>query len=557
MVSYRYWFDTTFSNVVYVPISPNASSVTILDGLNMTQIPKGMHQVNFQFKDSLDMWSVVSVDSVMKESLPVANFSYSQIDYCDSTVVTFTDMSIDGDLYHWNFGDGDTSNVAEPTHAYLTPGTYTVTQMVNDPIAGLDSTISLTITIDTTATFASIFVLECDSYVSPSGNYTWLTNGTYQDTISNTAGCDSVITVNLTIHNSTMATVNPTVCDEYTASSGVQYTSTGIYQDTVTNSIGCDSIITINLTVWNSTTSQETVSSCGSYTSPSSNYTWTSSGTYYDTLTNSLGCDSVITVILTILQSTTVTVNPVVCDEYISPSGITWNVSGNYMDTIPNTVGCDSIITINLTVLNSTAATLTETACFSYVSPSGNEVWTSTGTYVDTLQNSNGCDSVITVNLTINTVDTLVTESGFTLTANSSTGNYQWLDCSDMQPISGENGQSFTATISGNYALEIDDNGCTDTSSCHSIVNVGIEENSLGGEIVVYPNPTSGEVTIKVPDNLEKIEILVWDVNGKLLNQFTVNQTSSIKVEITGAPGLYFIEINSGKGKARLAVIKQ
>ena len=557
MSNYRYWFDTNFANVVNVQIPANSGNVTLLDDLDMTQIPKGMHQVSFQFRDSLDMWSVITVDSVMKNSLPVASFNYSQANYCDSSVVSFTDLSMDAETYHWDFGDGDTSNLSEPSHTYLTPGTYTVSQLVSDPGVGLDSIITLNITIDTTATFAIISILECDNYTSPSGNYTWLNTGQYQDTISNTMGCDSVITVNLTIHNSTSASITPTVCDVFTAPSGTQYTSTGIYQDTIGNSIGCDSIITIDLTVLNSTATLLTVSNCESYTSPSTNYVWINSGIYYDTIPNSLGCDSVITVDLTVLHSTTATLNPIVCDEYISPSGQIWIVNGNYMDTIPNNSGCDSIITINLTVLNSTTAILTETACFSYVSPSGNVVWVNSGTYLDTIQNSNGCDSIITVNLTINTVDTLVTESGFTLNSNSSTGIYQWINCSDMQPMIGENGQSFTATISGDYALIIEVNGCTDTSSCHSIVNVGITENTLGGEVIVYPNPTSGEVTVKVPDNLGELTILVWDVNGKLIKQFTANQTSIIALEITGAAGLYFIEVNSEKGKARLVVIKR
>jgi|GEM_PF-3207107 len=49
-------------------------------------------------------------------------------------------------------------------------------------------------------TYATITTTECDSLVSPSTNYTWTTSGTYTDTIANMAGCDSIITVNLTIN---------------------------------------------------------------------------------------------------------------------------------------------------------------------------------------------------------------------------------------------------------------------------------------------------------------------------------------------------------------------
>lgn len=57
--------------------------------------------------------------------------------------------------------------------------------------------------------FASINVNSCDSFVSPSGNYTWITNGQYQDTIFNFNGCDSIIFVNLSILATTNITITP------------------------------------------------------------------------------------------------------------------------------------------------------------------------------------------------------------------------------------------------------------------------------------------------------------------------------------------------------------
>src|SRR5690606_4584585 len=179
----------------------------------------------------------------------------------------------------------------------------------------------------------------CDSYTSPSGNFTWTTSGTYMDTIPNAAGCDSVITVNLTIDNSTTATIAPVACDSYTSPSGnFTWTTSGTYMDTIPNTAGCDSLIAENLTIDNSTTDTIAPVACDSYTSPSGNFTWTTSGTYMDTIPNAAGCDSVITVNLTIDNSTTATIAPVACDSYTSPSGnFTWTTSGTYMDTIPNT----------------------------------------------------------------------------------------------------------------------------------------------------------------------------------------------------------------------------
>ena len=100
--------------------------------------------------------------------------------------------------------------------------------------------------------------------------------------------------------------------------------------------------------------------------------------------------------------NTTATISPSVCQTYTVPSGDeTYTTSGTYMDTIPNAAMCDSIITINLTIKNNTTSTISPTACGSYTVPSGDETYTISGTYMDTIPNAAMCDSIITINLTI------------------------------------------------------------------------------------------------------------------------------------------------------------
>ena len=210
----------------------------------------------------------------------------------------------------------------------------------------------------------------------------------------------------------------------------------------------------------NSVTIQDTA--CTTYTSPSGNQTWNLSGTYKDTLTNVFGCDSILTIQLT-LNSTTSVITESVCGSYTSPSGnYTWDSTGLYLDTIPNAIGCDSLMTIDLTVTPNSSATLTDTACGSYTSPSGNYMWTATGSYLDTIPNSAGCDSVLTIDLTIPIIDTAVNLSGNTLTAAGTADLYTWLDCdSGFVVLSSGTTADFTPTGNGNYACVLSLNGCT------------------------------------------------------------------------------------------------
>ncbi len=114
----------------------------------------------------------------------------------------------------------------------------------------------------------------------------------------------------------------------------------------------------------------------------------------------------------TATDSVIITVNPVynnsvitsICQgqTYTLPDGTITSTAGIYVDTMQTVNGCDSIITTTLTVDPIYAYTVTQTICPSdlYILPSGTPV-NATGIYVDTLSTVNGCDSIITTNLTV------------------------------------------------------------------------------------------------------------------------------------------------------------
>jgi hypothetical protein len=215
------------------------------------------------------------------------------------------------------------------------------------------------------------------------------------------------------------------------------------------------------------------------------------------------------------------------------------------MDTIPNQAGCDSVITVNLTIGNSSQSIISPIACDSYVSPSGNYTWTSNGTYMDTIPNLSGCDSVITINLTINNVNTVVTNSSPTLTANAAGATYQWLDCNNnFAVIAGATNQSFTATANGSYAVAVTQNNCTDTSACEQVTGIGILENSFGNSFLVYPNPaSSGQVAVTLPSSDNYTSYEVFDVSGNILHTGT-SASNRFEIDVAGlSAGMYIIKV--------------
>lgn len=170
------------------------------------------------------------------------------------------------------------------------------------------------------------------------------------------------------------------------------------------------------------------------------------------------------------------------CDSYLSPAGNTYTSSGTYYDTIPNSTGCDSLITTNLVVNTSDSITESVSACDSYYWPVNGQTYTSSGVYTASYTNSAGCDSsrYLTLSIQMNNIDISVTQNGAMLTSNEAGASYQWLNCDQgYSMINGETLMSFTPPtnpVSGNYAVEITQGACVDTSACYLVDYTGIDE---------------------------------------------------------------------------------
>jgi hypothetical protein len=249
---------------------------------------------------------------------------------------------------------------------------------------------------------------------------------------------------------------------------------------------------------------------------------------------------------LTINYASSRTLTETACDQYFSPSGKVLTSSGTYLDTIPNSTGCDSLLTINLTILNSSSASFSASACDAY-SWQGNSL-TVSGTYVDTLVNAAGCDSVVTLNLTVITIDTTVANTGSLLTAQGTASSYQWYDCNNQQIIPGANGASFTPTQTGQYAVILTENGCTDTSGCHLVVISGTELPAEPSGIQVYPNPADDHITLELPNDGYKYRVEILNMDGKVFitKSFVKNGRQEIYWNV--APGVYLIRIVRSDG---------
>ncbi len=132
---------------------------------------------------------------------------------------------------------------------------------------------------------------------------TWTSTGQYFVPLKNFAGCDSIVQVNLMVYPIPLTQIDTTICSGDSYSAGLStYHTTGIYRDTMQSSTGCDSIIVSNLTVRTPITALVDTTICAGDTVYFDGVPFSATGQYTVVIPSSAGCDSTISVQLTVLD---------------------------------------------------------------------------------------------------------------------------------------------------------------------------------------------------------------------------------------------------------------
>ena len=238
-----------------------------------------------------------------------------------------------------------------------------------------------------------------------------------------------------------------------------------------------------------------------------------------------------------------------ICQGDSALIGNTWRTQpGVYIDTSVNTSGCDHIQYTTLMVHSPYSVMVSDSICAGDTAWVGNMPYTQPGTYTDTLSSMYGCDSVVTLNLSVMTVDSTVTVSNGTLTAAQGNAQYQWLDCANnMAPIAGATGQSYTPPATGYYAVKVTYQGCEVVSGCHAVVITGLDALQTSIGLRVYPNPACEAIYFD-PSRPGAYELRLSDLVGKEYVRRRVMMKRRYMLDVRDLPrGFYFLEVRRGR----------
>jgi hypothetical protein len=231
----------------------------------------------------------------------------------------------------------------------------------------------------------------------------------------------------------------------------------------------------------------------------------------------------------------------------------------DYVVTATDTAGCVALDTVtvqhnplplvqagpDLSICEGSSATLSGTGADTYIWTNGiidgnpfipivDETYIVTGTDV------NGCQNSDTMQLSVYEFTTEITVSGeIILIGNPGTGvTYQWYNCTTNQSIAGQTGQAYVATENGSYAVIINNGQCSDTTACVTVTTVGLTEGAMNGEFSVYPNPSTGTITLT---NVANAGIEITDLNGRIIRELTGNATETDTEIVLENNGVYFV----------------
>ncbi len=444
------------------------------------------------------------------------------------------------------------------TQNYIASGTFEESFISSQ---GCDSTVTLNLTVHGPYTIMNESICEGNGFEL--GDETFYDAGTYMVVVETAAGCETEVTLNLNIDPTPSTSFDEEICQgESFNFEGTVVTETGIYTQNYPVQNGCDSIVTLNLTVHvTSFTLEETICEGDVFMYEGNPYSETGNWEFNYTATSGCG-DSTVTLALTVEPSVS-TLNEVICEgeSYIFGNN-TITQSGTYVDNIISNAGCEMEVTLHLEVAENSIVELDETICDGTSFIVGTNAYSQSGSYSDVLTSTMGCDSTVNLILVVlppmQTTESIVSNTGDNTGAISiniigGTAPYEflWSNGETTQNISNLNGGNYTVVIT-------DANGCEDefTYTVGGIINPTFEP-ELSFDLEIYPNPVNrgAYTTLEfTTDSNKKINLAMYDAVGRLIKSevFEIGIGSTNKnIQVPNISGLYMIRIlaEDGSGK--------
>jgi len=276
-------------------------------------------------------------------------------------------------------------------------------------IYGCDSIVTIILGINTPMVESEVSICIDESYVLEDGSTVAVADTYIVELTDIATGCITSYQTTLAINDAFETTQNIIICEGqiFELPDGTEISTVGMYENILTSSQGCDSIIFTNISIQPNPFIQNDISLCEGLTyTLEDGQTVSESGIYTVEIADTQGCISTFQTTININNTIETTQNIEICEGQIFelPDGTEVSTVGMYENILPSTQGCDSIITTNLSINSTPTITNTVSICrgANYVLEDGSMV-ADAGTYtVEITDLTTACTTVYETTLTIN-----------------------------------------------------------------------------------------------------------------------------------------------------------
>ncbi len=281
-------------------------------------------------------------------------------------------------------------------------------------------------------------------------------------------------------------------------------------------------------------------------------------GEYTATFTDAQGCDSVVHLTLWLMPTSLTEINYPLCQgDALNMNGVVIAAPGTYEIKYTASWGCDSTVVLHVYTKAQEHSSFAKKICGTDSFYFANQWLKSSGIYQETFTGVNGCDSVVTLNLSVVKFVEEIYADGDRLFTVAVADNYQWLYCPSYFAIPGANKAEYKSTLTGSFAIRMEKEGCIDTTTCFFKGNpsTGIEE-AAAPLVQVYPNPAHGRVNLSFAQ-ASQTTLELFDAKGQLVDVQRIDPNLTWQYDIQDRrPGFYLLVVRQGDriSKERLII---
>ena len=448
---------------------------------------------------------------------------------CDSIVTSTI-------VVNSNITSNETLTICEGQVATINGIDYSTAQDVVNVYTsalGCDSIVTSTIVVNSNITSNETLTI-CEGQVATINGIDYSTAQDVVNVYTSALGCDSIVTSTIVVNSNITSNETLTICEGQVATiNGIDYSTAQDVVNVYTSALGCDSIVTSTIVVNSNITSNETLTICEGQVATINGIDYSTAQDVVNVYTSALGCDSIVTSTIVVNSNITSNETLTICEGQVATiNGIDYSTAQDVVNVYTSALGCDSIVTSTIVVATMVTVDINQIVCEGQpLPPLGDYFDEPNNRFIDSLQTSLGCDSIVYTNLNYLDPNTILPDQVILCEGQSFIAEIDGLgEFFSIYWSTGNSDDSETFTEEGVYSVSLNSSMCNASDSIEIVVQFPLESTFEEYEIC-----TDETLTLQLPQDNGQI---TWQ-DGTEDSFLHVSESGNYTAQCENACGTY------------------